>query len=168
MAYAKIAAILVCLLVAGCDRPGLVTEPEPEMFEVVDPAPGDLTGLVLFEAELKINDETTGRPVNLADETFTYLFVYLKETGLFMISTIPFGPTEEAGEFSGNTLRIELAGVQIEFVSRGSHILTDNVDRPAWVEFTRGFEMFAPGARAADVVVGLADNRNQIPGFDRF
>ncbi len=38
MAYAKIAAILVCLLVAGCDRPGLVTEPEPEMFEVVEPA----------------------------------------------------------------------------------------------------------------------------------
>ncbi len=167
MPNSAIALLIACLLLMGCDRPGLESDPALTAFEVDEPADSDRTGLVLFEADLKINGETTGRPLNLADETFTYLFVYLKDIGLFMISTIPFGPTEKAGEFAGNTIRVEMAGIEIEFVSRASHILTDKKDRPAWVEFNPGFEMFGPGIRVADVVVGLADNRSQIPGFGR-
>ncbi|MDX1430397.1 MAG: hypothetical protein R3282_08920 [Rhodothermales bacterium] len=164
-----VAALLAAMTMVGCNRPDvfLGAEKEPTSSgSSSNPSASWQPAFELRDASLKVNGHLTSGPINLADETFTYLFVYLDSDGLFMISTEPFGPTQEGGVFVGRRLTIEHEGVVMEFESQ-SDILDDPQARTAWVEFTPDFEMFAPGTQPADIVIGLADSRKQIPGFDR-
>ncbi len=155
------------LIISGCHRPDvLVSVDQPSKGSATAPTASTQPSFILTDATMKIDGVVTGGPVNLLDETFTYLFVFLADEGLFMISTEPFGPSQEAGLFVGSLLAIDHAGVEIEFQSK-ENILDEPLARSAWVEFTPDFPMFAPGERPADIVIGLADSRNQIPGFDR-
>ncbi len=160
--------IAMCIwMTSGCNRPDvLVGIDEPAKGSAAAPTTPTQPAFVLTDATLKIDDVVTGGPVNLLDQTFTYLFVFVADYGLFIISTEPFGPSQEAGLFVGPLLTIDHAGVKIEFESKAD-ILDEPQAKSAWVEFTPDFPMFAPGTRPADIVIGLADSRNQIPGFDR-
>ncbi|MDX1429388.1 MAG: hypothetical protein R3282_03825 [Rhodothermales bacterium] len=164
-----VASLLAILTLVGCNRPDvfLGAEEEPTSSgNSGNPAASWQPAFELRDASLKVNGHLTGGPINLADETFTYLFVYLDSDGLFMISTEPFGPAREGGAFVRRTLTIDHGGVVMEFESQ-SDILDDPQARTAWVEFIPDFHMFAPGTQPADIVIGLADSRKQIPGFDR-
>ncbi|MBT8401491.1 MAG: hypothetical protein KJO98_13515 [Rhodothermia bacterium] len=157
---------LSILMISGCNRPDVLVGIDEPTKGSAAPATPAQPSFLLTDATMKIDGVVKGGPINLIDETFTYLFVYLAEDGLFMISAEPFGPAQEAGLFVGPRLAVDHAGVEIEFESK-SDILDEPLAKSAWVEFTPDFPMFAPGTRPADIVIGLADSRNQIPGFDR-
>ena len=64
-------------------------------------------------------------------------------------------------------LHLELNNYRIKLTSQGEHILSDAVDRKAYVVHIPEFNMFDQGIKPADMVVGFADDFKQIPGFDR-
>lgn len=164
--HALLPIVLCTLMISGCNRPDVLVGVDEPTKGSASPATPTQPSFALTDATIKIDGVVTGGPINLLDETFTYLFVFLADEGLFMISAEPFAPSQEAGLFVGPLLTIDHAGVEIEFESK-TDILDEPLAKSAWVEFTPDFPMFAPGTRPADIVIGLADSRNQIPGFDR-
>jgi len=154
--------LLVGILLAGCQQ-------ESEILTVQNNADNlnQTVGIELKQATLAVNGKTVTQRLNLADDSFHLFYVFLKEGGIFVISTTPFSLFLEAGHFRGNKLKVNLDGFQIEATTQSEHILSDGVDQIAWVLHIPEFRMFAPEVKVADFVVGLADEVNQIPGFAR-
>lgn len=149
--------LLIAVGLAGCGD-GLVNEP-------ADPGPTPLeTSLRLEGASLVINGVNHGSSISVYDESFTYLFIYVHDVGLFNVVAAPTARSLEAGLFDGDQMRFSAGGVSIEISSR-SRILGVEGTRSLWVEPIPNYSMF-PGTRPVDVVIGLADTREQIPGAE--
>lgn len=89
------------------------------------------------------------------------LFVYLRSSGLYIVTSEPTEASVRAGLFTANEIHFSGGRTEIRFRSASSHVFSDAVDRDAWVEFI-------PGLRIDDVgsaVVGLARERSHIPGL---
>ena len=154
--------LLVSILLAGCGQ-------ESEILTVQNSADNrnQTVGIELKHATLTVNGKTLTERLNLADDSFHIFYVFVKEGGIFAISTTPYSLFVEAGHFRGNKLEVNLNGFQIEATTQSEHVLSDGVAQIAWVLHIPEFRMFAPGVKVADFVVGLADEVNQIPGFAR-
>lgn len=154
--------LLLTFLLAGCEQRSAILTPQNNANKI-----NKIVGIELKQATLAVNGETLKENLNLEDESFFIFYVFLKEGGLFVISVEPFSLAVEAGNFMGNMLQVNLDDFKIEVTTQSENILSDGVDQLAWVIHIPEFPMFAPGVKPADFVVGLADDFNQIPGFDR-
>lgn len=154
--------LLLTFLLAGCEQRSAILTPQNNANKI-----NKIVGIELKQATLAVNGETLIENLNLEDESFFIFYVFLKEGGLFVISVEPFSLAVEAGNFMGNMLQVNLDDFKIEVTTQSENILSDGVDQLAWVIHIPEFPMFAPGVKPADFVVGLADDFNQIPGFDR-
>ena len=154
--------LLLTFLLAGCEQRSAILTPQNNANKI-----NKIVGIELKQATLAVNGEILIENLNLEDESFFIFYVFLKEGGLFVISVEPFSLAVEAGNFMGNMLQVNLDDFKIEVTTQSENILSDGVDQLAWVIHIPEFPMFAPGVKPADFVVGLADDFNQIPGFDR-
>lgn len=156
------ALLLLSFLLAGCEPASAILTPQNNANKL-----NKIVGIELKQATLAVNGETLIENLNLEDESFFIFYVFLKEGGLFIISVEPFSLAVEAGNFTGNMLQVNLDDFKIEVNTQSENILSDSVDQLAWVIHIPEFPMFSPEVKPADFVVGLADDFNQIPGFDR-
>jgi len=156
------ALLFLTFLLTGCEPASAILTPRNNANKL-----NKIVGIELKQATLAVNGEILIENLNLKDESFFIFYVFLKEGGLFIISVEPFSLAVEAGNFAGNMLQVNLDDFKIEVNTQSENILSDGVDRLAWVIHIPEFPMFAPGVKPADFVVGLAGDFNQIPGFDR-
>ncbi len=162
-----LAGILVVTL-SGCDSSlpvGLDGSQPMQARRVVitRPAPG----LTIADASLTISSlDFTTTISHLASDPFTFLFLWVKDTGLFLVSLdrLPFA--EEAGQFSNKVLKISCAGIEVVFENSIQPLLSDDVERPVFVAFFSYYYLFEPDVREPDLILGLADEFAQIPGFE--
>lgn len=152
---------LLVLCASGCERPDIVG-PERQNFTAKPP-----TGLSLdlVDASLWINGRLRSDRINLSTDRFVYLFVFVKSSGLYIVSAEQLRGTEAAGRFEGSHLTLLVQGTRIELVRAAGDVLGSGPDRTAWVEFLPGYSLLGPDARPDDVVIGLAARKDLIPGF---
>jgi len=124
-------------------------------------------GLLIENASLSISGsehETTIQ--RLSGDSFTFFFIWVKDKGLFLVSIDGPHFAEVAGEFSGKMLRFSCAGTDVVVENESLPLLSDNMERPALVSFFSNYRLFSADVRPSDLVLGLADELRQIPGFE--
>ncbi len=165
LSLSKIGLCLMIFILLGCggEQTLLESEANQEGLQEQEIKPG----FELKQATLEVNGSIFTRGLTLSDESFTFFYLFLKNGGLFIVMIEPVHISIEAGTFKGNELHLELNDYRIKLISQGEHILSDAVDRKAYVVHIPEFTMFEQGIKPADLVVGLADDFKQIPGFDR-
>jgi hypothetical protein len=84
---------------------------------------------------------------------------------MFIISADQNDAARLAGRFSGSKLTVLIGASRIELETSKGHMLGDNLDRSAYVEYIPDYELLGPDARPTDAVVGLAARKDHIPGF---
>ena len=152
--------LVSCIVIAGCSRPGLSEFDEPGEF-VEEPG----LGIRFVSAAFRTNGTLRSDRINLESDSFEMLFVFLPESGLYIVTIEKTDASVQSGQFIGSELLFSAGRTEIHFQSQGGHVFSDGVDRPAWVEFISGFDISRPGASVQGAVVGLARDRSQIPGL---
>ncbi len=165
LSISKIVLFLMIFLLPGCGREQTLLESAENLVGLQEPE--TKPGFELEQATLEVNGSVFTEGLTLSDESFTFFYLFLKNGGLFIVMIEPVHISIEAGNFEGNMLHLELNDYRIKLTSQGEHILSDAVDRKAYVVHIPEFNMFDQGIKPADLVVGFADDFKQIPGFDR-
>lgn len=158
--YTATLFLVSCSVLAGCSRPDLTEVDEPEQL-----AEEQGLGIRFVDAAFRTNGTLRSDRINLESDSFEILFVFLQESGLYIVTIEKTGASVQSGQFIGSELLFSGGRTEIHFQSQGGHVFSDGVDRPAWVEFIPGFDISRPGASVGGAVVGLARDRSQIPGL---
>lgn len=152
--------IAVTLLLAGCTRPALTEDGGAEL--VVE-----TTGISfrMVDAGFWTNRTLRSDRIRLESDDFVILFVYLPESGLYLVTVEQSEVSVQSGRFVGSELVFSGGNTEIRFLSEGGHLFTDRVDREAWVEFLPGLIVSPSGASIEGPIVGLARLRSHVPGL---
>lgn len=122
----------------------------------------------LEEARFKVNGDLVASRVTVSDESFSFLFFYLKNDGLFIVSHRSFEPAQATGSIGGKILTFSANGMSIEIENESIPLMGDHLRRQAWAWHIPDFVMFESPDRSPDSVIGLADHFWQIPWFDTY
>lgn len=153
--------IVVACLLSACERP-----------EIVEPANGSFMGPIetdlsfdLVNGTFRLDGIIRTNRLNLSTDRFAYLFFFVKARGLFIVTVEQSDAGVIAGRFTGDRLTFEIHGTRIELESGHGALLEDQEERKAWVEHLPEYDLLGPDAMPDEAVVGLARQKNQIPGF---
>lgn len=154
---------LVCgLTLSACARPDIVG---PGRGDFIAPSEAGI-GLELSGGLFRVDGVVISNRINLSTERFVYLFVFLKSKGMYIVSAEEMEGGVVSGRFSGTELRFVVNDTRIELEGDGRHLLADNKDRSAWVEYIPDYEdLLGPDAQPGNAVLGLAARKNLIPGY---
>lgn len=155
-----ILAAVVPLVLFGCTRP-VLTEDDPNDLQ----PEGAGLGFNLVEAAFWTNGTLRSDRVSIEAVDFKILFVYLPESGLYIVTLDETDGASQSALFVGNDLVFVGGRTEVRFRSSGGHLFSDRVDREGWVEYLPGANISRPGAPSSDVVVGHAMQRSQVPGL---
>lgn len=82
---------------------------------------------------------------------FRFLYFYVPDTGLFIVSAKPFDDSTQAGSFDGKDLTAEIAGISLRLHSRTAMLGSRAI--PAWIRFDSEFNL-----DVKRIVFGYGDN----------
>jgi hypothetical protein len=144
-------------MTVGCARPDLSEIEDNEAPVFVEPK----LGIEIVNAQFWTNGTLRSDRINLESEDFKMLFVYLRSSGLYIVTVEPTESSVQNAFFTANEVHISGGRTDILFRSTSTHVFSDGLDRDAWVEFIPGIRLEGvPGA-----VYGLATERSHIPGL---
>ncbi len=152
--------IAASLVVTGCSRPDLT---EGDDLGVVVDSPA--LGFHMVDAGFWTNGTLRSDRISLESEDFAILFVYLPESGMYLVTIEKSDASVQSGRFVGSDLVFSGGRTEIRFRSTGGNLFGDGMDRDAWVEFLPGFVVSPSGADIAGPIVGLARIRSHVPGL---
>ena len=170
-AYPLFAVLLACVVLmtqSGCDTvlPVQVEDSRPlqaRRVNINQPAPG----FTIADASLTISALDYVTTIShLTSDSFTFLFLWVKDNGLFVVSLDGPHFAEEAGQFSKKVLQFSCAGIDVVFENSKEPLFSDNRERSALVTYFPNYVLFVSDVRLPNLVLGLADEFTQIPGFD--
>jgi len=151
------------LALSGCQRPSIVeTDPRNYVAPVETGIP-----LELVDASFFVDGALRSDRINLSTTRFVFLFVFIKSKGLYIVSAAETPGATVSGKFMGSHLAFIAGGTRIQFDNTTGHLLGDQNDRDAWVEYLPNYDLLGPDASPDEAVIGLARSKQTIPGFAR-
>src|SRR5689334_6424097 len=88
---------------------------------------------------LYINGEMVHKGFSVTQDHFNYLYFYVPERGLFIVSNREFDDATQAGTFERETLSFNVGGYDVSLKS-STQILKEE-SSPAWVKFDPAFKL---------------------------
>jgi len=88
---------------------------------------------------LYINGEMVHKGFSVTQDRFNYLYFYVPERGLFIVSNREFDGATQAGTFEDETLSFNAGGFDVSLKS-STRILKE-ASSPAWVKFDPDFKL---------------------------
>ena len=99
----------------------------------------DNDAMHLQSGKVFINERVQPGSYSAVMTHFKFLYFYVPESGLFIISGNEFDHAVQSGRFEDREMRFDVPGIAFKLVAAGS-ILEQN-SRPAWVRFDPSFTL---------------------------
>lgn len=93
----------------------------------------------LRNGRIFINDQPQPGTFSAEMTNLRFLYFYIPDQGLFVISDSEFEHAVQAGTFAGRELQFEVAGIAFKLVS--SRTMLGKTDRPLWVNYDPRFAL---------------------------
>ena len=152
--------VAVVLGMTACSRPALTEDDDPTLMVEMQGL-----GFRMVDAGFWTNGTLRSDRIRLESDDFAILFVYLPESGLYLVTLEESDSAVKSGRFIGSEVVFSAGNIEIRFLSGGGHVFADQKDREAWVEFIPGLTIAPSGAPIAGPIVGLARERSHVPGL---
>jgi hypothetical protein len=99
----------------------------------------DSDALHLQNGKVFINDQAQPGSYSAVMTHFRFLYFYVPEKGLFIISSSEFDHAVQSGRFEDREMKVDVPGIAFKLVAARS-ILEKN-SRPAWVRYDPAFTL---------------------------
>lgn len=97
------------------------------------------SSLHLQNGRISINNQEQPGTFSAAVSRFRFLYFYVPQQGLFIVSNSGFERAVRAGSFDNRELQFEISGLQFTLTS--SHSILGKTSQPAWVYYDPGFTL---------------------------
>jgi hypothetical protein len=89
--------------------------------------------ILIQNGQLLINGKAVRKGFSLSQDDFHFLYFYVPDQGLFLVSSMPFEGGTQSGAFEGQDLEFRAGNLTVTLKSSSPILGSDNI--PAWVKY---------------------------------